>query len=72
MLATAYHRAVAKPSDSLVRPLVVFVLLALLALAVVAIAGISVAQSLATDQALDDARQITEISSRVVERRIDN
>jgi two-component system, NarL family, sensor kinase len=63
---------VAKPSDSLVRPLVVFVLLALLALAVVAIAGISVAQSLATDQALDDARQITEISSRVVERRIDN
>ncbi len=57
-------------SDSLVRPLLVFALLALLALTLVAAAGIVVVRRLATEQALTEARQLTEVSARVVEGRV--
>jgi two-component system NarL family sensor kinase len=57
-------------SDSLARPFAVFALLALLALALVAGTGVAVVRKVATDQALAEARQLTEVSARVVERRL--
>ena len=57
-------------SDSLMRPMLVFAVLALLALALVAASGIVVVRRLATDQALAEARQLTEVSARVVEQRV--
>jgi hypothetical protein len=63
-------RRVAPRSDSLVRPFLVFGLLALLALALVAGTGIVVVREVATDQALAEARQLTEVSARLVERRL--
>ena len=57
-------------SDSLARPFAVFGLLALLALALVAGTGVAVVRKVATDQALVEARQLTEVSGRVVERRL--
>ena len=59
-----------KRSDSLARPFAVFALLALLALALVAGTGVAVVRTVATDQALVEARQLTEVSARVVERRL--
>jgi two-component system NarL family sensor kinase len=59
-----------KRSDSLARPFAVFALLALLALALVAGTGVAVVRKVATDQALAEARQLTEVSARVVERRL--
>jgi two-component system NarL family sensor kinase len=59
-------------SDSLVRPLLVFALLALLALTLVAATGIVVVRGLATEQALTEARQLTEVSARVVEGRVND
>lgn len=56
--------------DSLVRPLLVFGLLALQALAVVAGTGVVVVRNVATDQALAEARQLTEVSGRLVEARL--
>ena len=56
--------------DSLLRPLVVFALLALAALALVAGTGVVVIRRVATDQALAEARQVTEVSARLVERRL--
>ncbi len=47
-----------------------FALLALLALALVAGTGVAVVRTVATDQALVEARQLTEVSARVVERRL--
>jgi two-component system NarL family sensor kinase len=61
---------VRKRSDSLARPFAVFALLALLALALVAGTGVAVVRRVATDQALAEARQLTEVSARVVERRL--
>jgi signal transduction histidine kinase len=61
---------VRKRSDSLARPFAVFGLLALLALALVAGTGVAVVRKVATDQALAEARQLTEVSARVVERRL--
>jgi signal transduction histidine kinase len=57
-------------TDSLARPLGVFALLALVALALVAGTGVVVVRRLATDQALAEARQLTEVSARLVERRL--
>ncbi|MGZ8631122.1 MAG: sensor histidine kinase [Actinomycetota bacterium] len=58
--------------DSLARPLAVFGLLALIALALVAGTGVAVVRKVATDQALAEARQLTEVSARVVERRLND
>lgn len=52
------------------RPLLVFVLVGLLAFALVAVAGVTVIRRLATEQALAEARQLTEVTSRLVERRV--
>jgi two-component system NarL family sensor kinase len=57
-------------SDSLLRPLIVFTALGLIALVVVAVAGSVVVERLATDQALADARRLTEVSARLVESRV--
>ena len=59
-----------KRPDSLVRPLLAFALLGLLVLVVVAISGIVVIRRLATEQALNEARQLTDVSARIVERRV--
>ena len=59
-------------ADSLIRPLLVFALLAMLALALVAATGIVVVGRAATEQALTEARQLTEVSARVVEARVDD
>lgn len=56
--------------DSLARPLAVFALLALIALALVAGTGVAVVREVATDQALAEARQLTDLSARLVERRL--
>jgi len=53
-----------------VRPLIAFVLLGVVALALVAVPGVIVIRRLATDQALAEARQLTVVTSRVVERRV--
>ena len=52
------------------RPLIAFVLLGVVALALVAVPGVIVIRRLATDQALAEARQLTVVTSRVVERRV--
>lgn len=59
-----------KRPDSMVRLLIAFVLLGVVALALVAVAGVVVIRRLATDQALAEARQLTQVTSRVVERRV--
>lgn len=59
-----------KRPDSMVRLLISFVLLGVVALALVAVAGVVVIRRLATDQALAEARQLTQVTSRVVERRV--
>jgi signal transduction histidine kinase len=55
-------------SDSLLRPLLAFAALGLIALAVVAVAGFVVVRRLAEDQALGDARRLTAESAAFVER----
>jgi two-component system NarL family sensor kinase len=59
-----------KRPDSLARPLVAFALLGLLVLIVVAVSGIVVIRRLATQQALNEARRLTDVSARVVQRRV--
>ena len=54
----------------MVRTLVVFVLLGVIALTLVAVAGVVVIRRLATDQALADARQLTDVTSHFVQRRV--
>ena len=56
--------------DSKVRLLVAFLLLGVLALTLVAVAGVIVIRRLATDQALAEARQLTDVWSHLVERRV--
>jgi two-component system NarL family sensor kinase len=51
---------------------VAFALLGLLALALVAGSGLVVIRRLADEQALNEARQLTELSSRIVERRVND
>ena len=59
-------------SDSLARPLLIFAALALVALTVVAVTGALVVRKAATDQALAEARQLSEVSARLVERRVND
>jgi len=59
-------------SDPMVRTLIAFVLLGVVALALVASAGVIVIRRLATDQSLAEARQLTEVTSRMVERRVND
>jgi signal transduction histidine kinase len=54
----------------LLRPLLVFAFLGLVALALVAGTGVAVVRDVATDQALAEARQLTDVSARLVERRL--
>lgn len=69
----AYHPPDVKDrSDSLARPLLLFGLLALLALTLVAVSGVVVVRRIATDQALAEARQLTEVSARVVQGRVND
>ena len=56
----------------MMRSLVAFVLLGVMAFALVAVAGVVVIRRLATDQALTEARQLTEVTSRVVQRRVND
>lgn len=56
----------------MVRPLIAFVLLGVVALTLVAVAGVVVIRRLATDQALAEARQLTVVTSRVVDRRVND
>ncbi|MGZ5298203.1 MAG: hypothetical protein ACXWEJ_01545 [Actinomycetota bacterium] len=56
--------------ESIVRLLIAFVLLG--ALALVAVAGVVVIRRLATDQALAEARQLTVVTSRVVQQRVND
>jgi signal transduction histidine kinase len=57
-------------TESLARPLALFAALGLLALALVAASGVIVIRRLASEQALAEARQLTVLSARVVERRL--
>lgn len=59
-----------RPSDSVAKPVLAFALLGLVALALVAGSGLFVTRRLANQQALDEARQLTELSARIVERRV--
>jgi two-component system, NarL family, sensor kinase len=51
------------------RAMVLFVALGLIVLLVVGVAGVAVLRRLARDQAIDEARNVTALSARVVERR---
>jgi hypothetical protein len=57
-------------SDPVTRAVVSFVLLGLVALTLVAITGVLVLRKVATDQAIDQAREVTDLSARVVEQRL--
>ncbi len=59
-----------RSSDSVARPVLTFALLVLLALALVAGSGLFVIRRLGDEQALNEARQLTALSARVVERRV--
>jgi len=63
---------VPRRSDSLARPLLIFAGLALVALTVVAVTGALVVRKAATDQALAEARQLTDLSARIVEQRVND
>ena len=54
------------------RAVLTFVLLGLVVLALVGVAGTLVLRRLATDQAIAQARDFTEFSARVVERRLND
>ena len=60
-----------RSSDSVARPLVAFALLSVLALALMAGSGLLVIHRLADEQALSEARQLTDLSARIVDRRVD-
>jgi signal transduction histidine kinase len=61
-----------RPSDSVVRPVLAFALLALLALALVAGTGLLVIRRLADEQALNEGHQLTVQAARIVERRVND
>jgi hypothetical protein len=54
----------------MVRTLTVFVLLGVMALTFVAVAGVVVIRRVATDQALAEARQLADVTSHFVQRRV--
>jgi two-component system, NarL family, sensor kinase len=59
-----------RSSRSVTGPVLSVVALGALALVLVAASGVLVVRRLADDQALDEARQVTEFSARVVQRRV--
>jgi two-component system NarL family sensor kinase len=61
----------ARPSRSVLRPVLVFVSLGALALVLVAASGLVAIRRLADDRALEEARQVTEIAGRAVQQRVD-
>ena len=54
------------------RSVLTFALLGLVALAAVAVTGTLVLRRIATNQAIDEARQVTKLAASVVERRVDD
>lgn len=58
--------------DPVARSVITFALLGLVALAAVAVAGTLVIRRIATNQAIDEARQVTKLAASVVERRVDD
>jgi two-component system, NarL family, sensor kinase len=58
--------------DTTARVVVGLVLVGVIALAVVAVAGVAVVRRLAADQAVEEARQVTQLDARLVQRRIDD
>lgn len=69
-LGRPYHRPVKR--DAVARSVITFALLGLVALAAVAVAGTLVIRRIATNQAIDEARQVTKLAASVVERRVDD
>jgi signal transduction histidine kinase len=59
-----------KAGTTVARAVLMFALLGLVVLALVGVAGTLVLRRLATDQALDQAREFTALSARIVERRV--
>jgi hypothetical protein len=59
-------------SDSVVRTVLSFAGLGLLLLVLVGVVGIVVLRQVATDQAMADARDLTALSARIVEQRLDD
>src|ERR1051326_1377326 len=59
-------------STSVLRPVLAFGLLALLALALVAVSGLIVIHRVADHEALDQARELTALSARIVQQRTTN
>ena len=59
-----------RSSDSVAKPVLAFALLGLLALALVAGSGLIVIRRLADERALNETRQLTALSSRIVERQV--
>lgn len=60
-----------RSSDSVARPVLAFALISLIALALVATSGLFAIRRLADEQALNQARHLTALSSRVVQRQVD-
>ncbi len=60
----------ARTTGSVAGPVLLSVVLAAVALILVAASGVFVIRRVADDQALDDARQLTELSARVVQQRV--
>jgi two-component system, NarL family, sensor kinase len=67
----AHHRIVRRVG-LVARAVLTFALLGLVVLVLVGVSGMLVLRRLATDQALDQAREFTRLSSRVVERRVND
>jgi two-component system, NarL family, sensor kinase len=59
-------------SDPVLRTVLLFAGLGLLLMVLVAVAGIVVLRRVATDQAMADARDLTALSGRIVEQRLDD
>ena len=71
-VGSAYHRRVRSRSEpGVARTIVTFVLIGTLGLVAVAVVGFLVIREVATRQALDDAKQLTALSGRLVQRRLE-
>src|SRR6185312_10162533 len=64
------HRRMARRERSVARTIGVSLLLGAVVLVAVTVAALVAIRRVATTQALDDAKQLTSISARLVERRI--
>src|SRR6058998_705757 len=70
--ARSIARVGRRGSGSVLRTVLLFAGLGLLLLALVAVVGIVVLRQVATDQAMADARDLTALSARIVEQRLDD